>query len=216
MKTVRQIFEIAMSLADSLNSSGLAVTGDNLEYQNRTPAIINILQGELARKGKLFNIISIPYLQAGEWQMSDLPADFNEASKIVIFEDGDAYKSVKYYIEDVEENFIDEETLEATITKKKKIFFKSPRTGTVKMEYIPNPPYVTSLDDELSLSDAICTSVLPYGLTAMLFIGEDTTLASYCQQKYEENKDDSASRLAPNVLEDVEDSYINTYQGYCG
>lgn len=81
------------------------------------------------------------------------------------------------------------------------------------MEYIPNPPYVTSLDDELSLSDAICTSVLPYGLTAQLFLDENSSLASFCQQKFEENKNDSSSRLAPNVLEDIEDIYSNVYAG---
>lgn len=50
MKTVRQIFEISMAIADSLNGSGQAVTGDNLEYQQRTPGIINILQSELVMK----------------------------------------------------------------------------------------------------------------------------------------------------------------------
>ena len=212
-KTVQQIFEISMAIADSLNGSGQATTGDNLEYQYRTPGIINILQGELAMKGKLFNIVSYDYSESGTWLECDVPSDFNEASKIVIFDDGCAYKSVKYYIEgkDVEEIDDDGNT---TIVNVKKIYFKSPRTGTIKMEYVPNPPYVTSLSDELSLSDAICTSVLPYGLTAMLFIDENSTLASYCQQKFEENKDDSSSRLAPNVLEDIEDTYKDTYEGY--
>lgn len=209
MKSVRQIFEIAMSIADSLNNSGQAVTGDNIEYQNRTPGIINTLQGELAMKGKLFNIVSYDYNEAYTWLECPIPDDFNEASKIVIFNDGSAYKSVKYYVEEKEE--IDEVSGETV--KNKYIYFKSPRTGVIKMEYVPNPPYVNNIDDELSLSDAICTSVLPYGLCAMLFLDENSALASYCQQKYEENKNESSSRLAPNVLEDVEDIYQDTYSG---
>lgn len=209
MKTVKQIFEIAMSIADSLNGTGQAVTGDNLEYQHRTPGIINVLQGELARKGKLFNIVSVEYDKPGSWIEYDIPTDFNEASKIVIFDNGTPYKGVKYYIEDKE--VLDEETQE--IKKVKKIYFNASFSGTIKMEYIPNPPYVTSLDDELSLSDAITTSVLPYGLVATLFLDENPTLASFCQAKYEENKDDSNSRLAPNVLEMVQETYTDVYDG---
>lgn len=80
------------------------------------------------------------------------------------------------------------------------------------MEYIPVPKYVESLDDELELSDAICTNVLPYGLTAILFLDENSALASFCQQKFEENKEDSSSRFAPNVLEDIEDTYSNVFE----
>lgn len=202
-KTVRQVFEIAMSIADSLNNTGQAVTGDNLEYQNRTPGIINVLQGELARKGKLFNIENYEYRHKDEIVEYKLPDDFNEASKIVIFEDGIPYKSVKY---DIERKLVDG-------VKETHIFFRSSRTGTIKVEYIPNPPYVTSLNDILSLSDSICTSVLPYGLVAMLFLDENTTLASYCQQKFDENKNDASSRLAPTVLEDVETPYPDLFDG---
>lgn len=208
MTTVKQVFEIAMSIADSLNNSGQAVTGDNKEYQDRTPDIINTLQSELVQKGKLFNIVSFEYENSGEWLECLLPEDFNEANKIVIFDGVSYYKSVRYRFEEKEEY---DEELEKNV-KRKYIYFRSPRTGTIKMEYIPNPRFVESLDDELSISDAICTSVLPYGLSAVLFIGEDTTLASYCQQKYEENKNASSSRLAPNLLEDIEDTYANVYE----
>lgn len=209
MKTVRQIFEIAMSIADSLNGNGQAITGDNLEYQYRTPSIINMLQGELARRGKLFNIVNIDYQNKNTWQEEVLPDDFNEANKIIIFDSGVPYKSVKYYIEEKEIE------IDGEMVKKKFIFLKSQRTGTIKIEYIPNPPYVTSIDDELSLSDEICTSVLPYGLTAMLFLDENSALASFCQQKFEENKEDTTSRLAPNVLEDIEEPYVDVYnEGY--
>lgn len=99
-KTVRQVFEMAMSIADSLNNSGQAITGDNLEYQNRTPAIINLLQGELARKGKLFNIIEIEYKDGYNWKEVTLPKDFNIASNIIIDDNGTQYKSVEFYFED--------------------------------------------------------------------------------------------------------------------
>lgn len=211
MKTVRQIFEISMAIADSLNGSGQAVTGDNLEYQQRTPGIINILQSELVMKGKLFNVVSFNYPRSGKWLECELPSDFNEAHRIVIFDGSNAYKSISYHIEEKEVEELDEDGNPIIVTKKF-IYFMSKRTGTIKMEYIPVPKYVESLDDELELSDAICTNVLPYGLTAILFLDENSALASFCQQKFEENKEDSSSRFAPNVLEDIEDTYSNVFE----
>lgn len=210
-KTVRQVFEMAMSIADSLNNSGQAITGDNLEYQNRTPAIINLLQGELARKGKLFNIIEIEYKDGYNWKEVALPKDFNIASNIIIDDNGTQYKSVEFYFEDKMVEYEDEQG-NIELLKEKHIFLQSPRQGIIKIEYIPNPVYVTSIDDELEVSDEVCTSVLPYGLTAMLFLDENSALASFCQQKFEENKDASNNRLAPSVLEDIKDAYTNCYE----
>lgn len=209
--TVRDIFKKAMSLADSLNNSGQAVTGDNLEYQNRTPDIINLLQSELAAKGKLFNLKDYPYEERGIWKSFDLPSDFDIATNIVIFDKGNAYRSVQYYIDDKEVE--DDVTGEITIVKT--INFKSDKTGVIKMQYIPNPVEVTNIDDVVSLSDMVCRNVIPWGLAAALFLDENKSFASYCQQKYEENKDVANSRLLPNVLEEIEDPYTDIYdRGY--
>lgn len=47
MTTAKQVFESAMSLIDSLSTTGAADTSDNEEYKNRVLAILNILRGEL-------------------------------------------------------------------------------------------------------------------------------------------------------------------------
>ncbi len=210
MKTVKEVFEIAMALADSLNNSGQAVIGDNLEYQHRTPGIINTLESELARLSNYRITQLYEYDKAGEWQGYELPSDFRTAEWIAIDENGSFYKSVKYNVKNVKE--FNEETQENVMNKK--IFFKSTRVGTIRMDYIPNPPFKKSLDDAISLDDDIATNVLPYGLVALLFLDENPTLASFCQQKYEENKKDIVTSPLPNVLEDVEEPYADSYEGY--
>lgn len=48
MTTARRVFELAMALMDSLDeATGQASVGDNLDYQHRTPGILNVLRGEL-------------------------------------------------------------------------------------------------------------------------------------------------------------------------
>lgn len=46
MAFVSDVFDISMALMDELNSVGDSETSDTTEYQNRTPAIMNILIGE--------------------------------------------------------------------------------------------------------------------------------------------------------------------------
>lgn len=47
MAQVSDVFNIAMSLMDELSSTGEAQTSNTTEYQNRTPAIINVLVAEV-------------------------------------------------------------------------------------------------------------------------------------------------------------------------
>ena len=47
MAYVGDIFEAAMGLMDELSAEGEAQTSDTAEYVLRTPAIINMLVGEL-------------------------------------------------------------------------------------------------------------------------------------------------------------------------
>lgn len=48
MTTAREVFAIAMALLDELNErTGLAETNETRDYGQRTPAIINLLAGEL-------------------------------------------------------------------------------------------------------------------------------------------------------------------------
>ena len=48
------------------------------------------------------------------------------------------------------------------------------------------PPELTSLEQPIDLDDALCQSVLPYGLAAHLLLGENDTMASFFNQRYME------------------------------
>lgn len=47
-------------------------------------------------------------------------------------------------------------------------------------------PMLTAWDQAIDLDDAIAQGVLPYGLAAHLLLGENDTLASYFNQRYQE------------------------------
>lgn len=58
----------------------------------------------------------------------------------------------------------------------------------------------------IDLDDYCCRSILPYGLVAHLWLDENPTGASYCQQRYDELKA-TLSRGLPQVSEDIHDVY---------
>ena len=45
---------------------------------------------------------------------------------------------------------------------------------------------LTSMEQPIDLDDALCQSVLPYGLAAHLLLGENDTMASFFNQRYAE------------------------------
>lgn len=47
-------------------------------------------------------------------------------------------------------------------------------------------PEIKSFDDPLPLDDAICQSVMPYGLAAHLLLGENDSMAAFFNQRYTE------------------------------
>lgn len=189
---VKDIFEIAMSLADSLNTTGQSVIGDNKEYEYRTPALINLLQAELIDKGKIFVTIDVPYEKVGEWVEVEIPEDLEEITRVLIYNNNKYYESVSYSLPQ---------------GLKGKLRVKSSRNGIIKIEYRPVPILVSSIEDEVSLSHNLARAILPYGLVAYLFLEENPTLANTCLQRYQENVLTMTSSIAPNVYQDVEDVY---------
>ena len=53
---------------------------------------------------------------------------------------------------------------------------------------------LTSMEQPIDLDDAICQSVLPYGLAAQLLLGENDTMASFFNQRYMEMLNELRSR----------------------
>ena len=66
---------------------------------------------------------------------------------------------------------------------------------------------LTSLEQPIDLDDAICQSVLPYGLAAHLLLGENDTMASFFNQRYAEMLSELRSR-ATAAWEDIPFSFM--------
>jgi hypothetical protein len=68
-------------------------------------------------------------------------------------------------------------------------------------------PMLTSFEQEIDLDDAIAQGVMPYGLAAHLLLGENDTLASFFNQRYEELKYEIGKRR-PAQWEEIEYSFM--------
>lgn len=65
---------------------------------------------------------------------------------------------------------------------------------------------IESFDDYIDLDDYCCRTVMPYGLVSHLWLDENPTGASFCQQRYDELKE-QLKRGLPMASEDITDIY---------
>ena len=96
-----------------------------------------------------------------------------------------------------------------------------PYSDTFKVTSAKKRPTIARIDSwdmEIGMDDYCTITVMPYGLAANLFIGEDPSLASFCQQRYEE-----LLRLLRQGIpgmqaeaEDIEDVYGGGYMDESG
>lgn len=78
----------------------------------------------------------------------------------------------------------------------------------------PVHPALTGMDDMVEMDDAICMSVLPYGLGALLVNPEgESGLASFLWQMFEEGLVAARNNL-PTVIGDVQDEYGGLEYGW--
>jgi len=70
----------------------------------------------------------------------------------------------------------------------------------------PLCPMLTAFDMPLAVDDGLCRGVLPYGLAAHLLLGENAPLASFFNERYEQQKT-ALARGVPRAFTDIEDSY---------
>lgn len=85
-----------------------------------------------------------------------------------------------------------------------------PRCWQVTEEYVGGSrngwTAIDSLEDEIvGFDDTIVLSVMPYGLAAALYVGEDALQANSWQQIYEQNLFEA--RRIPQDIERIEDVY---------
>jgi hypothetical protein len=69
-----------------------------------------------------------------------------------------------------------------------------------------SPPVLASLADAVPLDDALCRTVLPYGLAARLMLEENPATASFFEARFEELLGRNATRRRA-VSEDITDLY---------
>lgn len=70
----------------------------------------------------------------------------------------------------------------------------------------PICPEITDFTTDIYMDDVICQGVLPYGLAAHLLLEENPEMASYFQQRYEEQLARARSGI-PAAAADIEDLY---------
>lgn len=71
----------------------------------------------------------------------------------------------------------------------------------------PVCPVIETWEEPIPLDDALCQGVLPYGLAAHLLLGEDDHMASFFQQRYEEQLAMLGRSVPAGSGGDVQDLY---------
>lgn len=78
--------------------------------------------------------------------------------------------------------------------------------GNIRITYKPIPIILTSTTDNVQVDDVTARTIVPYGLAAHLLLTENTTSASFFQQRYEELKI-LGTRQQPASAEQIADLY---------
>lgn len=105
----------------------------------------------------------------------EMPEDFKHLTQMIEETFPSGYtKQVDYYWED-----------------KNLLYVSYDFRGNIRLKYKPVPKTLTALTEEIQIDDVIAMATLPYGLSALLMVNENTDLASFHQQKYDEGKIDA-------------------------
>lgn len=102
---------------------------------------------------------------------------------------------------------IDEVTEVGTISPENPEYYKTRSKSiltTLQTELLPvsvTPIPITSLSQNMLVSDRIALLVLPYGLAAHLLLQEDVNIAAYFNNRYDELKKKIPTTIAP--IQDV-------------
>lgn len=125
----------------------------------------------------------------------EMPEDFDSIDQIIEEYFPEKYvKTVDYYWEGNSDMYVSNEF-----------------EGNIRIVYKPTIASITAMTDEISINPVTARSTLPYGLGARLMATENTTLGSYFQSIYDENKLlGSKKRLATdNQVEDLYDTSLS-------
>lgn len=75
---------------------------------------------------------------------------------------------------------------------------------------------IRDFDQPVDLDDYLCGTILPYGLAAMLLLSEDPSVASFCNQKYQEliRSIDVGRKQDAEDIHDVYGGFGYEYNGF--
>lgn len=181
--TINDIFSIAVDLINERLDTGVIDTTNTANYSVRTPGIYNILQSELCRIAPIYKTLTITASGTEGYVAVSMPTDY--------------ISTVKLLHSDLEE-----------LTDYKVIgnILYVPFNFTGSLIYRYQPTIVTALTQTTEFPDYIAQTIIPYGLSAHLLIGEDSSIASFFNQRYEELKM-NLKKKEPAVMISKEDKY---------
>lgn len=163
--TALEVFNMTMDLIDEKLDSGLVDPNTTANYKVRALGTLTMLQNELCRLAPLYKTLDITASGTSGYVQVVLPVDYLSIYQI-LDNDLNLYDGYKIVGNDlyVPFNF----------------------NGKLVYKYIPAT--ITKLDDNLVFDNMICTTVLANGLATQLLLNDNTNLADYFNQRYEELK----------------------------
>lgn len=141
-------------------------------------------------------LFSVPFAQTSDvptyrpWVKHQMPSDFKSVSEII-------------------EEFPERQYANTATYKwegRRDLYINYYYVGNVRIVYRPIPTIITALTDTLQIDDVTARTVLPYGLAAHLLIKEDSDVADFFNQRFEELKS-NASRKPPAASEEIGNVY---------
>ena len=116
-----------------------------------------------------------------------LPTDYDDLVEIIV-ENGNYLNGIDYKFEG------------------KSLYIPYDLDGQIRIVYRPVPTKITALTQTLDLDVSLCRTVVPYALGARLISNENSAIASYLNQIYEENRMRLKKRI-PSERTKIQDKY---------
>jgi hypothetical protein len=169
MYTLKEVKDIVLSLIDEYSVDGQLIgEADNMDYLNRIPMLVNMLQMEWCRLVKMPTSYVITH---GEVEaLYPMPSDFMEIDKIV------------------KENY--EGSYALSWNNRKTLKLLASQSGTYTIHYFKYPAKLTSASPnttELDICDE-AANISPFKIAALLFQSEKPEIARNLLDIYNQEK----------------------------
>lgn len=181
--TQQDIFNITMDLIGERLDTGTIDATSTMNYKVRSYSLLTTLQSEIVRTSPLYKTITVTETGTNGYQEITIPSDFISI----------------YQIYDTDLVMLDDYKILGN-----KLFVPNNFNGSIVYRNMPTT--VTALTDIAPFSDYIETTVIPYGLASLLLLTENTSVASFFNQKYTEALS-TIKRIQPTSISKKTDKY---------